>query len=117
MIRRENELGTLSIGNNVYTQIAGNAATKCFGVKGMAMRSMVDGLIHLLRRESLAKGVFVQFNEDSSISIDLHIFVDQGVNLVALANSIISEVRYVVSKQTSTEVREVNVLVDSMMID
>ena len=117
MIRRENELGALSIGNNVYTQIAGNAATKCFGVKGMAMRSMVDGLIHLLRRESLAKGVFVQINEDNTLSIDLHIVVDQGVNLVALSNSIVSEVRYLVSKQTDTEVKEVNVMVDSLMID
>ncbi len=117
MIRRENELGAIAVGNNVYTQIAGNAATNCFGVKGMAMRSMVDGLVHLLRRESMAKGVLVHINDDGTISIDLHIMVDQGVNLPVLANSIISEVRYVVSKQTDTEVKEVNVLVDSMVVD
>ncbi len=117
MIRHENELGSIAVGNNVYTQIAGNAATNCFGVKGMAMRSMVDGLVHLLRRESMAKGVLVHVNDDETISIDLHIMVDQGVNLPVLANSIISEVRYVVSKQTNTEVKEVNVLVDAMVID
>lgn len=117
MIRRENEIGSIAVSNNVYTEIAGNAATNCFGVKGMAMRSMADGLVHLLRRESMAKGVLVRINDDESISIDLHIMVDQGVNLPVLANSIISEVRYVVSKQTNTEVKEVNVLVDSMVID
>ncbi len=117
MIRRENELGAIAVGNNVYTQIAGNAATNCFGVKGMALRSVADGLVHLLRRESMAKGVLVRINEDESISIDLHIMVDQGVNLPVLANSIISEVRYVVTKQTNTEVKEVNVLIDSMVID
>lgn len=117
MIRRENELGVIAVGNQVYTQIAGNAATNCFGVKGMAMRSVVDGLVHLLRRESMTKGVLVRTNDDGTVSIDLHIMVDQGVNLPVLANSIVSEVRYVVSKQTTTEVREVNVLFDSMVVD
>ncbi len=117
MIRRENELGVIAVGNQVYTQIAGNAATNCFGVKGMAMRSVVDGLVHLLRRESMTKGVLVRTNDDGTVSIDLHIMVDQGVNLPVLANSIVSEVRYVVSKQTATEVREVNVLFDSMVVD
>jgi len=117
MIRQENELGTIAVGNNVYTKIAGNAATNCFGVKGMAIRSVTDGIVHLLRKESMSKGVQVTENEDSSISIDLHIMVDQGVNIPAVAASIISEVRYVVTLQTGTEVREVNVLVDSVTPD
>ena len=117
MIRRENELGSIAVSNNVYTKIAGNAATNCFGVKGMAIRSVTDGLVHLLRRESMAKGVLVTCNEDGTISIDLHIMIDQGVNIPAVSASIISEVRYVVSQQTDTEIKAVNVLIDSMMID
>ena len=50
------------------------------------------------------------------MSIDLHIIVDHGVNLSAVSASIISEVRYVVTKCTGTEVRTVNVFVDSMMV-
>ncbi len=117
MIRSDNELGTIAVSNNVYTMIAGDAATRCFGVKGMAIRSVQDGLVHLLRRESLAKGVLVRPNEDNTISIDLHIIVEHGVNIPALCSSIISEVRYMVSKQTNTEVREVNVIIDSAMTD
>ena len=112
MIRRQNELGEIAVSNNVYTYSAGSAATNCFGVKGMK-----DGLVHLLRRESLAKGVLVRTNEDGTISVDLHIIVDQGVNIPALGSSILNEVRYVVSQQTETEIREVNILVDSMMTD
>ncbi len=117
MIRQQNELGEIKVGSNVYTNIAGNAATKCFGVKGMAIRSVSDGLVHLLRRESMAKGVLVRVNEDESISIELHIVIDQGVNIPALGASIISEVRYIVSKQTETEVRDVDVVIDSVVID
>ena len=116
MIRHDNENGTVNVSASVYTDIAGTAASNCFGVKGMAARSVSDGVYHLLRKESMGKGVKVEFHEDGSISIDLHIMVVSGVNLNAVGASIISEVRYVVTKCTGTEVRAVNVYVDSMMI-
>lgn len=116
MICHSNEKGAVCITAGVYTDIAGTAASNCFGVKGMAARSVSDGVYHLLRKESMAKGVRVVFHEDHSISIDLHIMVDNGVNLPAVGASIISEVRYVVNKCTGTEVRAVNVYIDSMMI-
>ena len=116
MIRHENETGSVNVSTSVYTDIVGTAVINCFGVKGMAARSLSDGLFHLLRRESVGKGVHVQFNEDDTISIDLHIIVDNNVNLNAVGASIISEVRYVVTNCTGTEVRAVNVYIDSMVI-
>ena len=116
MIRQTNEQGSVNVSTNVYSDIAGTAASNCFGVKGMAARSVTDGVYHLLRKESMSKGVRVEFHEDDTISIDLHSMVDNGVNLNAVGASIISEVRYVVAKCTGTEVRAVNVYVDSMMI-
>ncbi len=117
MIRKNNDMGSVNVSTSVYTDIAGTAASNCFGVKGMAARSVKDGLYHLLRVESMSKGVRVHFHEDDTISIDLHIMVDNGVNLNAVGASIISEVRYVVAKCTGTEVRAVNVYIDSMMVD
>ena len=116
MILQTNEQGSVNVSTNVYTDIAGTAASNCFGVKGMAARSVSDGVYHLLRKESMSKGVRVDFHDDGTISIDLHIMVDNDVNLNAVGASIISEVRYVVAKCTGTEVRAVNVYIDSMMI-
>ena len=116
MICQFNENGNVCIEAGVYTEIVGTAASNCFGVKGMAARSVKDGVYRLLRKESASKGVLVHFHEDGSISIDLHIIVVSGVNLSAVSASIISEVRYVVHSCTGTEVRAVNVFVDSMMI-
>ena len=116
MLSHNNENGSVNVSASVYTDIAGTAASNCFGVKGMAARSVTDGVYHLLRKESMSKGVRVEFHEDDTISIDLHIIVDNGVNLTAVGASIISEVRYVVTKCTGTEVRAVNVYIDSMMI-
>ena len=116
MIQFKSEQGEISVSGSVFSNIAGMAATNCFGVKGMAARSMKDGVYHLLRKESMSKGVNVVVHEDDTISIDLHIIVDNGVNLATVGESIISRVRYEVSKYTGTEVRDVNVYIDSMMI-
>ena len=57
MIKLQTNKGEISISDAVFTNITGNAATNCFGVKGMAFRSMTDGLVHLLRKEAMSKGV------------------------------------------------------------
>ena len=111
-----NELGEIRISSGVFPAITGAAATNCYGVKGMAVRSKTDGLVHLLKRESMAKGVKVFYNEDSTVSIELHIIVENGVNLPAVCRSIMNEVRYVVEKNTGVTVRAVDVCVDSMTL-
>ena len=114
MIRHNNENGSVIVSTSVYTDIAGTAATNCFGVKGMAYRSMTDGIVHLLRPEAMSKGVKVTYNEDNTVSIELHIIVENGLNIATVCRSIMSEVKYVVSKNTGVEVRNVNVCVDSI---
>ena len=113
-MKLQNEIGEIRIDSEVFTTVTGSAATNCYGVKGMAVRSKTDGLVHLLKRESMAKGVKVYYNEDGTVSIELHIIVENGVNIMAVCRSIMSEVRYVVSKTTGVEVKAVDVCVDSM---
>lgn len=115
MLQIYTEKGEITVSTNVITQIAGAAAMNCFGVKGMAIRSMTDGLVHLLRRESMGKGVLIHYNDDQTLSIDLHIIVEHGVNITALSDSIINEVRYVVGKITGAEIAAVHVFVDSIV--
>lgn len=115
-MKMQTEKGGIWISNEVFTHVTGAAATNCFGVKGMAFRSKKDGLVHLLRREAMSKGVHLTFHEeDNAVSIELHIMVEHGVNLLAVSRAIMEEVRYVVNKITGVEVREVNVCIDSMM--
>ena len=116
MAKISTERGEININSSVFTNIVGMAASNCFGVKGMAVRSMTDGLVHLLRKEAANKGVLVTFHPDGDVSIDLHIIVNYGVNISAVGEAIISEVRYVVSKTTETQVRAVNVFVDAIMV-
>jgi len=111
MVKVLTEQGEIGISNAVFTTITGAAATNCFGV---AYRSMTDGIVHLLRPEAMSKGVKVIYNEDNTVSIELHIIVENGVNIATVCRSIMGEVKYVVSKNTGVEVRSVNVCVDSI---
>jgi len=116
MVRIHNKRGYITISRKVFTDLTGDAATNCFGVKGMTERSMSDGLVHLLKSESMGKGVHVTFNADNTISIELHIAVDQGVNIPVVCASISDEVRYKVTKGTGVSVKRVDIFVDSMII-
>lgn len=115
-MKLQNEKGEIRVSSEVFTNITGMVATSCYGVKGMAVRSKTDGLVHLLRRESMAKGVKVFYHDDNAVSIELHIIVDNGLNLTEVCRSIMKRVKYEVGRLTGVEVRAVNVCIDSMVI-
>ena len=115
MVNITNEKGQISITSEVLTYLAGVAATSCFGVKGMIGRSKEGGALQLLRRESMSKGVTVHNNEDGSITLELHIGVDHGVNMSAVAHSIINEVSYKLSRSAGVPVRRVDVYIDTII--
>ena len=116
MVNISNDIGRICITSDVVSNLAGDAATSCFGVKGMVGRSQGSGPFQLLRRESMSKGVFATFQDDGSVALELHIAVDQGVNISALAHSIMGEVSYKVNQATGVPVSAVNVFVDTMLI-
>ena len=115
MVKIMNDGGSVSISGEVFTNIAGDAASRCFGVKGMVGKTRESGLYQLLRRESMSKGVSVTFHDEGAVSIALHIAVDYGVNISVIAASIISEVSYKVSEATGIPVKAVDVYVDSVI--
>lgn len=117
MVRILNDGGSVSISAEVFTDIAGDAASRCFGVKGMVGKTKESGFYQLLRRESMSRGVSVTFHEEGAVSISLHIAVDYGVNISVIAGSIIREVSYKVSEATGVPVKAVDVYVDSILAD
>ncbi len=116
MVTIQNKYGNIRITDEVITFVAGDAATNCFGVRGMAGKARESGLYQLLRRESMSKGVEISYNEDDSLSVSLHIVVNHGFNIMALCSSIINEVSYKVTSLTGLPVASVDVYVDSMVM-
>ncbi|MCL1788412.1 MAG: Asp23/Gls24 family envelope stress response protein [Defluviitaleaceae bacterium] len=113
----KNDFGTIAVENEVIARIAGLSAMECYGVVGMAAKSLRDGLVHLLKIESLSKGVRIDTLEDGKLVIDLHIIVEYGTNLVAIANTLKDNVRYKVEESVGMTVQDVNIYIEGVRID
>lgn len=112
----ENEYGSITIGTSVISAIAGGVATKCYGVVGMAFKNTKDGIVNLLKAGNISKGIQVSFDEAGALSINLHIIVQYGVNINAICESIMHNVKYQVTSITGLEVSSVNVYVESVRV-
>ncbi|MCL2838392.1 MAG: Asp23/Gls24 family envelope stress response protein [Oscillospiraceae bacterium] len=111
----KNEFGSIKISNDCLANIAGNAATSCYGVVGMAVRSGKDGIAKLLKREKMSKGIKIRTSENA-MAIDLYIMVEYGVNIGTIADSIKDNVKYQVELVTGLDVKKVNVHVEGVRI-
>lgn len=112
----DSDNGNISIENEVIAKYAGSAAVECFGVVGMASVNVKDGLVKLLKKDNIAHGVNVVLDDTGKLTISLHIIVAYGVSISAVADNLISNVRYKVEEFTGLDVDKVNVLVESVRI-
>lgn len=112
----ENNNGLITISNDVIATIAGDAATRCYGVVGMAVRNKADGIASLLKRDAMSKGIKVAVDEEG-LTIDVHVIVGYGINIKTTSESIIESVKYNVESVTGFSVKQVNVNVESVRVD
>ncbi len=109
------ELGNVIIDTEVLAKYAGSAAVECFGVVGMAAVNVKDGIAKLLRRESLNRGVNITVN-DNKITVDFHIIVSYGVSISAVADNLVSNVRYKIEEFSGLPVEKINIYVEGVRV-
>ena len=81
---------------------------------GMAAISMKDGLVKLLRRDSLQHGINVKITEDNKIRLDFHVIVAYGVNISTIADNLVNNVKYKVEAFTGMEIEKINIYVEGV---
>ena len=113
---RNDGLGNMDIASEVFAAICGYAAVNSFGVKGMAVRGVKDGLVRLLGIDAVDKGVKIVFTE-TGMEIELHIIVALGVNIRAACRQIMNHVKYVVERLTGEAVSRIDICVDSALAE
>ena len=82
------ELGIITISPEVIAKYAGSVAVECFGIVGMAAVNMKDGLVRLLKRESLTHGIHVDISDDNILVLDFHVIVAYGVNILSVSEKL-----------------------------
>ena len=110
-----NKMGQIQIDTDVIALYAGTTAVECFGIVGMAAVSMKDGLVNLLKSESLTHGINVTIN-DNAIEIDFHVIVSYGVSISTVADNLIESVKYKVEEFTGMPVEKINIFVEGVRV-
>ena len=60
-------LGNIVIDPEVIAQYAGSVAVECFGIVGMASVNVKDGLVKLLKKETITHGIQVNIVNNKSL--------------------------------------------------
>lgn len=114
MISYETITGTVTISNEYLAKLIGNAVTSCFGVAGMVPNGNRQKISKIFSKNASPDcGIIVHGNADI-LDVELHIMVTYGMNINAIAKSIVHKVKYTVKETVGIEVRKVTVMVDGI---
>ena len=109
------QLGAVIIDPEVIARYAGSVAVECFGIVGMAMVNVRDGIVKLLKGDNLTRGVNVRIN-NNRITLSFHVIVSYGVSISAVSDNLISNVKYKVEEFTGMSIEKINIFVEGVRV-
>ena len=110
------DLGIITVNPEVIAKYAGSVAVECFGIVGMAAVSMKDGLVRLLKRDSLTHGIQVEISDENVLTLNFHVIVSYGVNILSVPDNLMNNVKYKVEEFTGMTVDKINVFVEGVRV-
>ncbi len=108
-------MGNITIDNEVIAQYAGSVAMECFGIVGMAGINVKDGLVKLLKMDSMTRGINVSIN-NNKLTLNFHVIIAYGVSILAVSDNLISNVKYKVEEFTGIEIEKINIFVEGVRV-
>ena len=108
-------MGNIAIDNEVIARYAGSVAMECFGIVGMAGINMKDGLVKLLKMDSITRGINVSI-KNNRLTLNFHVIVAYGVSIIAVSDNLISNVKYKVEEFTGIEIEKINIFVEGFFV-
>ena len=100
----------------MIAKYAGSVAVGCFGIVGMAAVNMKDGLVRLLKRESLTHGIKVEISDENALTLNFHVIVSYGVNILSVSDNLMNNVKYKVEEFTGMSVEKINIFVEGVRV-
>jgi len=111
----QTELGQIEISNTAVASVAAHAVLQSYGVVGMALPGLREGLVELLQRDSSKRGVVVTTDGDE-IAIDLYVVLEYGLRISEVAHNIMHNVKFAVEQALGRPVKQVNVHVQGLRV-
>ena len=111
---KNTDLGQVIIDPKVVVSYASDVASGTPGIVGMAFIDAKDGIAKLLKREAAFKGIKVKI-ENNKVTIDYHLIIKFGVNVLSVQQNLLDSVKYKVEHYTGLEVAKVNMYIDGVL--
>lgn len=105
--------GTLRVSNDCIADLAGYAALECYGVVGMAEIDQEAGVPRLLPSARIRRGIDVAAC-DGRVTIDMHVIVEQGVNMSSVVRNLTSSVTHLVKQIAELQSVDVKVHIEGL---
>lgn len=112
----DTQMGNIVIDNEVIAQYAGSVAVECFGIVGMASVNMKDGIVKLLKKDSITHGISVSIRADGRLTLNFHVIVSYGVSILTVAQNLVDSVKYKVEEFTGLEIEKINIYVEGVRV-
>ena len=109
-----NPYGNIEISPTALASIASQAVLRSYGVVGMAPKNVVDELANIIVPDP-RHGVEVIIGSDS-IKINVHIIVEYGTRISAVAASVADNVRFNLERALGMPVGDINVFVHGLRV-
>ena len=107
--------GVILVDTDVIARYAGSVVVECFGIVGMAAVNVREGIVMLLKKDKLTRGIEVEVSEDG-VTLNFHVIVAYGVCISTVADNLISNVKYRVEKFTGMKIDKINILVEGVRV-
>ena len=98
------DLGIITVNPEVIAKYAGSAV------------NMKDGLVRLLKKDSLTHGIQVTISDNNEITLNFHVIVAYGVNILSVSDNLMSNVKYKVEEFTGMAVEKINIFVEGVRV-
>ena len=109
----DEKIGTVKIADEVIAVCAVSATLSTAGVAALSPVFSDNFSKSIFGKDSLHKGIKISQNDDG-IAIDIHIIVDYGVKIPAVAWDVQENVKKEIEEMTDSQVKAVNIHVQGV---
>ena len=104
--------GDLVVSEDVIADVAGHAALQCYGVVGMAAPNAVDGLVKILPKSRLRRGIVVSTDEDGTL-VSLYVILE---HISTVSENLVDQVSFALREFVRAPFKGVEVHVQGIKV-
>lgn len=110
-IDKKTPYGGIDISLDAIASVAGEAASSCYGVLGIAKKN--SAFYEVLKKENFAKGIFVSKTRGGYV-VDIYLYCAFGIKVSEIASEAQKKIKYELEKTFGLKFPKINVFIEDL---